>query len=409
MKTAATHPLGEALNACTGCAACAAVCAMDCITMEPDDEGFLHPRINTADCTDCGLCRQACPVCRGKPSEGVKEREETQGKPLHVFAAWHLNEAVRRESSSGGVFTALAESIFARGGVVVGAAFDDRLVVRHTLIETPADLHRLRGSKYVQSEVSSSLYRQIRDLLQQGRPVFFSGTPCQVAGLRGFLRRPDENLFCCDLICHGVPSPLLFARYGRYNQAKGNPLANVSFRDKTTGWKYFSVRQHLQKGGSRLFSVFADPYMAAFLQDCALRPACYVCPFARMARFGDLTIGDFWGVAEKHPEYDRDDKGTSLVLVNTEKGMAWLDACRKCLFLGPADLDTALAGNPMLVRSSHRPPQRDRFYRDLNALSFRALIHRYHLHPSSWARRLLSDLKRRLIAACRGAAGGKNA
>ena len=405
MNTAATHPLGEALNACTGCAACAAVCAMDCITMHPDAEGFLHPRINSAACTDCGLCRQVCPVYRGKPSEGVKEREETEGKPLRVFAAWHLDEAVRRESSSGGVFTALAENILARGGVVVGAAFDDRLVVRHILIETSADLHRLRGSKYVQSEISSALYRQARDLLKQDRPVLFSGTPCQVAGLRCFLRQPSEKLFCCDLICHGVPSPLLFARYVQHNQTRGNQLAKVSFRDKTTGWKHFSVRQHLQKGGSRLFSMYADPYMAAFLHDCALRPSCYDCKFASPTRSGDLTIADFWGVAKKYPEYDRDDKGTSLVLVNTPRGLAWLHACRKRLFLGPADFDTAVARNPMLVRSSHRPPQRDTFYRDLDALSFPALVRRYRLHPRSLLRRVLSCIKKRVAHACRKATG----
>jgi len=287
--------------------------------MQPDAEGFLHPKIGSAACANCGVCRETCPVSYKEAPAEMEREEEGHGRAPQVFAAWHLDEAIRRESSSGGVFTALAENILAQGGVVVGAAFDDRLVVRHTIIETFADLHRLRGFKYVQSEVSSSLLRQIRNLLKQGRPVLFSGTPCQVAGLHGFLRRPDQNLFCSDLVCYGVPSPLLLARYVRHHQAQGHPLANISFRDKTIGWKHSGVRQYFQKDGSKFLSLSEDPYMAAFSSNCALRAACYVCQFATVVRPGDLTIADFWGVAKQYPEYDRDDKGTSLVLVNTEK------------------------------------------------------------------------------------------
>jgi len=373
--------------------------------MQPDAEGFLHPKINSAACTECDLCRETCPVSHKETPAQTERGEEGRGRTPQVFAAWHLDEAIRRVSSSGGVFTALAENILTHGGVVAGAAFDDRLVVRHTIIETFADLHRLRGSKYVQSEVSWALLRQIRELLKQDRPVFFSGTPCQVAGLRGFLHRPDQNLFCSDLVCYGVPSPLLLARYVRHHQTQGHPLANISFRDKTIGWKHSGVRQYCQKDGSKFRSLSEDPYMAAFSSNCALRPSCYDCKFASPTRSGDLTIADFWGVAKKYPEYDRDDKGTSLVLANTAKGSAWLDACRADLFVGPADLDTAIAGNPRLVSSSHRPPQRDTFYRDLNAFSFPALIRRYRLHPPSLFCRILYGIKRRVAATCRRAAG----
>ncbi|MGA2915469.1 MAG: Coenzyme F420 hydrogenase/dehydrogenase, beta subunit C-terminal domain [Sedimentisphaerales bacterium] len=390
-------PPCESLEVCTGCGACAAVCPVSCITMQPNDEGFLYPVTDTDICTDCGICRRICPVGPEKIAVAKMASEGDKSGQLAVFAAWHLDEHIRRESSSGGVFTALAENILAQGGIVVGAAFDEQFVVRHILIESSKDLHRLRGSKYVQSEVAPALYRQIRDLLEQGRPVLFSGTPCQVAGLRSFLGQSYEKLFCCDLVCHGVPSPLLFKRYVQNYSLRENRLLKIDFRNKTTGWKKFGVRQHYQNE-SRLLSVWADPYMAAFLRDYVFRPACYACEFKGVNRFGDLTIADFWGVWGKYPEYDRDDKGTSLLLVNNKKGKVWLDACHSSLFLGPADLDTAIVGNPMLMSSCSRPLQRDMFYVDLNRILFNALIRKYNLRLPSLFRRALSGIKRRLTA-----------
>jgi len=401
MNAAVRHPLGEDAKACTGCAACAGACPEDCITMQPDAEGFLNPQIVSAACTDCGLCRNICPVSPAEfPAERPQQGQQWLGTP-EVFAAWHLDEDIRHKSSSGGVFTALANNILARGGVVVGAAFDDQLVVRHTIIETPADLHRLRGSKYVQSETSSALFRQVRNLLKRESLVLFSGLPCQVAGLRGFLRKDSEKLFCCDLICYGVPSPLLLARYVRYNRMRGNRLVNVTFRDKATGWKHSSVRQHLEGGGSTLTPLPADAYMASYVRNCAMRECCYACKFTNTVRFGDLTIADFWGVAKEYPDYDPDDKGTSLVLANTTKGSAWLEACRESLFLGPADYDTAVAGNQRLVSSIRRPENRDVFYRDVNALSFSALINKYGLLKPHWLLRIPLAIRRRIAAALR--------
>lgn len=392
----AINALGNNYEACTGCGACSAACPMDCITMRPDEEGFFHPRIDTGICNCCGFCHRTCPV-HPASLNGV----EKPGGPHEVLAAWHLDETIRRESSSGGVFTALAENILSHGGAVVGAAYDEHLVVHHTLIETSADLHRLRGSKYVQSQFSHVLYRQILDLLSQGRLVFFTGTPCQVAGLRNFLIKPYDNLLCCDLICHGTPSPLFWERYVHHMKMRGDELAGVSFRDKSTGWKNSSIRLYLQNGRSRRHDLFADPYVAAFLRDYSLRPSCYTCHFTNTNRTGDLTIADFWGVAGKYPEYDLDDKGTSLVLVNTEKGKIWLEDCQSRLFLGRADLETAISGNPMLVRPCHRPKKRDTFYRDLEVLSFPSLVCKYRLYPVSLPRRLLGAIKTKFLAAFR--------
>ena len=371
--------------------------------MRPDEEGFPQPHIELSLCADCGLCRHLCPVNSKEVDRNTEDLNEDVKKPLEVYAAWHLDETIRQESSSGGVFTALAESILAQGGVVVGAAFDEHLVVRHMAVDRSADLHRLRGSKYVQSQISPALYRQIRDLLQQRRPVLFSGVPCEVAGLRAFLARRYDDLYCCDLVCHGVPSPYFFARYVRYYTQNGNHLVGLSFRDKTTGWKNYSIRQHMKDGHSRLFAIFADPYMIAFLRNYALRRACYTCKFASTIRTGDLTLGDFWGVGKEYPDYDRDDEGTSLVLVNSRKGHTWLDICQSSLFLGQANLNASIVDNPTLVHPTSSSPQRNTFYLDLNTMSFAEFVREHHLYPPSVACCIMAAVKRWLLAICRRA------
>lgn len=397
MKIKISHPLGTGQSACTGCGACAAACPANAISLQPDDEGFLHPHISGEICTDCGLCQKICPINSGLLANDANDSQHRADHLPAVYAAWHRDDSIRFASSSGGVFTALAENILKEGGGVVGAAFDDQLVVRHRLAQTLADMDRLRGSKYVQSEISPAIYRQIHKLLHDGRNVLFSGTPCQVASLRNFLVKDYDKLFCCDIVCLGVPSPLFFARYVQYNIVRGKRLLNISFRDKITGWKRYSLTRHLHGGISKSIDIFADPYMLAFLRNFALRPSCYNCKFKSTLRHGDLTLGDFWGVAKRYPEYDKDDQGTSLVLVNTEKGKNLLENCSPHLFLGSADLDTAIAGNPMLIRSANFPPERNTFYHDLQVDSFAMITKKYRLFQPSFLRRVFSAGKRRLI------------
>lgn len=397
MTPEGAHPIVRDPDTCTGCAACAAVCPQEAIAMYPDAEGFRFPRIDTLSCNDCGLCSNTCPVCQDYSPGGRDDAGADIRKPAGVFAAWHLDTAIRHESSSGGVFTALAETVLGQGGVVCGAAFDDDGAVKHILIGSSADLPRLRGSKYVQSEISPALYNRVQALLLQGRPVLFSGTPCQVAALSGFLGKPFDNLFCCEIVCHGVPSPLLFARYLQDFRDQGENVKKISFRNKITGWKTYSISRQRSNEEEILVAASADPYITAFLHDYSLRPSCYACKFKSRPQ-GDITLGDFWGVAKKFPEYDRDDKGTSLVLVNTGKGEALLAACHHVLFLGKADLDTAIAGNAMLVSSCRRPPERDTFYQDLVVLSFPALIRKYRLSPVSSRRHPAGSFLDRITA-----------
>lgn len=400
-------------SACTGCAACAASCSQKCIALIPDSEGFLRPVIDFSRCTGCKCCSRACPIlipkipdaeiyCATEPCSGdsyTGNENEDLTYPV-VYAAWHLDEDIRKSSSSGGVFTALAEHVLIQGGMVAGAAFDDSIVVRHIIIDKSSDIYLLRGSKYVQSEIEPALLCSIRDLLEQGCQILFSGTPCEVAGLLSFLHKSYDNLFCCDLICHGVPSPKLFDCYVKHIESKHERLVDFTFRDKTKGWKKYGIRQKMEGGKSRYVSASAHPYMTAFLRDYALRPSCYECRYKEISRVGDLTIADFWGVSEPYPKYDLEDKGTSLVLVNNEKGKVLLDQCKLKIFLGTADLNTAKLGNPGLIRACSRPIQRDSFYIDLNKLPFKEIIRKYQLH-SSLFNRIIKKCKQYVISVLR--------
>ncbi len=379
MIDAAKHPLEDHFSYCTGCAACAAVCPVGAVSMTADSEGFSHPQIDLKRCTGCNLCRRVCPIKNPLPSMPAKTEQNEFPK---VLAAWHIDPALRKASSSGGVFSALAESILAREGVVAGVTLDQELTACHILIEKPEDIKLLQGSKYVQSRLTPSLYHQIRGYLLKSRPVCFAGTPCQVAGLRAYLQKDYPNLYCCDLACHGVPSPLFFQIYLDYLQKKHGKIQSFSFRDKQQGWENFQTAYRLETRAVRRFDRFTDPYMAAFLLDYTLRPACYACQFANLKRHGDITLGDFWGVRHKYPQYDLDDRGTSLLLINNEHGETWLATCRSKLWLGTADLQTAVNNNLCLKSPVRYPPQRALFYQDLQKLSFKDLIKRYRLHPS---------------------------
>ncbi len=357
--------------------------------MQPDDEGFLTPSVDLEHCTECGLCVKVCPwLSQASPAERVQ--------PPDVFAAWHLDDAIRHHSSSGGVFSALAANILDQGGIVVGAAFDDNMVCRHIMVDTLDTLPKLRGSKYVQSDISIDLLHSIRAELKSGRKVLFSGTPCQVAGLRNFLAKDYENLFCCDLICMGVPSPGWFTRYIGTQARNGHLISSVSFRDKRSGWKRSVNVETWTDGKQRITTSMANIYRAAFQRQIALRESCYVCKFTTTERQGDLTIADFWKVDAKYPQYDTDDKGTSLVLVNTAKGREWLARCKETLFTGPADLEQAIAGNPMLQRPADRPATRDTFYPDAMHMPPRQLRRKYRLYPAPLWRKVLGRMKRQI-------------
>lgn len=328
---------------CCGCAACVQACPKRCISFDEDEKGFRYPLVDECLCIDCGLCEKVCPVIN---QEEVK-------KPLKVYAAQNPNEEVRLKSSSGGIFTMLAEAVIAEGGVVFGARFDDNWEVEHGYTETKEGLAAFRGSKYLQSRTENT-YKQAKDFLKTGRKVLFSGTSCQIAGLKKFLRKEYDNLITIDVVCHGAPSPLVWRTYlddfiKRPKGAVGKNsvcsslnevpvLTGISFRDKSTGWKKFGfvlrgMSASKADKNTVLSSVSTEEkhdvllhetldknlFMQVFLKNLCLRPSCSACP-AKSGKCGsDITLADYWGIWNHHPELD-DDKGTSLVLINSIAG-----------------------------------------------------------------------------------------
>ena len=315
---------------CCGCSACVGKCPKQCIRLEEDEEGFLYPKVDEAVCIGCGICEKVCPVL----NQGGRH------EPLQVYAAKNKDEEIRMKSSSGGIFTLLAEKVIQEGGVVFGAAFSSDWEVVHTYAETLEGVAAFRGSKYMQSRMGTS-YKDAERFLKQGRTVLFSGSPCQIRGLKLFLRKDYDNLLAVDFICHGVPSPKVWRAYLKetiarkggknsvlsYPMHRNSEIDGVDFRSKSTGWKKYSFALTLSetpvegdKNTVLLSSVFSEnPFMKAFLTDLILRPSCYDCPSKSGKSGSDITIADYWAIPQVAPDFD-DDKGVSLVLVQSKEG-----------------------------------------------------------------------------------------
>ena len=335
-------------KACTGCHACASVCPRKCITMRADGEGFLYPEADADVCIRCGACVRVCPVLH--PYE-VR-------LPMKVFASRCADGEVRMQSSSGGVFTVLAQEVVRRGGVVFGARYDGCWQVVHTWADTLEGIARFRGAKYVQSIIGDT-YRRARTFLRQGRWVLFTGTPCQIAGLKHFLHRDYDTLLTADVVCHGVPSPRVWQVYLDAINPRHEPITALTMRDKSRGWSRY--RMEIRTEGHCLYSGRAsrNVFSRGFLADFYLRPSCHACP-AKQGRSGsDLTLGDFWGIGGVCPSMD-DDRGVSLVVIHSEKGMNF------CLPLGVCQKEVAyndaVRSNPALERSAPLTRYRAEFW-----------------------------------------------
>lgn len=393
----------QAKSNCCGCSACVQRCPKQCISLHEDEEGFLYPKVNLDTCIDCGLCEKVCPVLHQ-----AKERV-----PLEVFAAKNPNEKIRMESSSGGIFTQLAEQVIDAGGVVFGVKWNEHFEAVHAYTETIEGLAAFRGSKYVQSKVGDT-FKQAEQFLKQGRQVLYSGTPCQIASLKLFLRKHYNNLLAVDFICHGTPSPGVFRWYlseelameaarqsGEKIQfrsslpipsiAKADVLArehgfeieDIRFRDKREGWKKFSFVLSLKplskasdagekNSVSLSYIVEKHSYMDGFLKDLYLRPSCYNCPAKSGKSGADVTLGDYWGIYSLKPELD-DDKGVSALTINTKKGKHVLHATDAELHSAPyADLCNK---NPSLIFSCRIPQKRISFFQNTNNSFYQRIKH----------------------------------
>lgn len=343
---------------CCGCYACYNICPKQCIEMKSDGEGFCYPKINKAQCINCNLCEKVCPI--------INPMERKASKKIS-YAAINRNEQVRLDSSSGGIFSILAEDIIKNNGVVYGASFDKNFNVKHKRIVSITDIELLRGSKYVQSSIGD-IYKQVKADLENNKQVLFTGTPCQVEGLKSFLRKEHNNLITMDFICHGVPSPIVWEKYIEEKKNENNKLKqikNIYFRNKDIGWKLFSLKIIFDEN-IYISNLNDDTFMKGFLQDVYLRPSCYQCKFKKLNRASDVTVADFWGIENILPKMD-DDKGTSLVVLHSEKGKQLFDKLSDKMILSEININDGIKYNPSMITSVKYNKKRENFFAGLNA------------------------------------------
>jgi len=356
--------------------------------MTDNVEGFLYPELNGSICIKCGLCERVCPI----------KETDNRTTPISVFAAQYKNSEALLESSSGGMFSALAEYALSRDGLVAGCVFDETFTAVHILTANPARIARMRGSKYVQSDLRG-VYPEIRTALDNGRFVLFTGTPCQVDGLFRFLGKPYSNLFTVDLICHGVPSPKLLSGYLR-TASKNDTIDNLKFRDKKrNGWN--AQGSITLDGKVKTFSSFNSSYYYYFMQNSIHRMCCYSCKYSSISRVGDLTIGDYWNIDEILPELDSR-AGFSALLVNTERGREAIEAIKDNLTLYETTLEDCVSGNGNLSHPSPLPDSRNVVYKTIENEGYRAcekkffkpkrLVPFIKRHTPKFAKQLLKKL-----------------
>lgn len=356
---------------CMGCHACYNRCPVQAIEMVEDEKGFKYPQVNKEKCINCGLCEKVCPILN---------QVKVENKPV-AYAVKNLEEEIRKQSSSGGMFTLLAESILNDGGVVFGVAFNEKLELKHTYVEKFEDLQIFRGSKYLQSIVGKT-YSKVKNFLIEGRKVMYTGTPCQIEGLKSYLGKEYENLFTQDIICHGVPSPKVHERYLKYlrDKYKTKNIKNIIHRTKINGWKNWCV--NIKFDNSEYIKAHEqDPYMQAFLRNTSLRESCYKCQFKKKNRASDITLADFWGIENVAPEMD-DDKGTSLVIVNSEKGKQIFEQIKDKIIYKQVDFEEAIRYNPSMTKSVKPDYNRKKFFENLDKMPFDKLVKKYTYTPS---------------------------
>ena len=373
---------------CCGCEACVQRCPKQCISLVEDAEGFLYPRVDASVCVDCGLCEKVCPVLN----------QSSEHQPQSVFAAINPDVDTRLSSSSGGIFSALAHAVLSQGGVVFGVCWDKDWRLVFDCAESESDLARFRGSKYLQAHVGDA-YVRAEQFLKSGRQVLFTGTACQIAGLKKYLRRDYDNLLSVDVICHGAPSPKVWRSYldeqkNKIEQERGKryDICAINFRDKSSGWKHYNFLLELKNADGRV-ERFMQPsaqniFMRGFLRDIYLRPSCYSCPAKSGKSGSDITLGDFWGINVLRPDID-DDRGVSAICLNSAKGVSWFNGLS--LEQYPMVYADVCRYNPALVCSVACPFQRAKFFALYGQQSFLSLVN--DLTRITLSRRIINKIK----------------
>ena len=350
---------------CTGCSACVNACPVSAIAFVPNDKGFLIPKVDESKCIKCKKCLTVCP--------SLSPLQEKYYREPAVYAAWNKDEAIRVDSTSGGIFSALAEEIISRGGYIVGAEYDGEFEVRHTIINSQKEIKKQRQSKYTQSNLSL-VFRDVKKLLDAGALVLFCGTPCQSAGLQKYLSKDYDNLFCCDFICRGVISPKVYQKFLADICPSESSLRKVHFKNKDFGWNRFSTKLTFEDGSFYQKDRNDDYYMRGYLRhNLYLRDCCYHCDYKSLPRISDISLGDFWGIGNYDPSLDNE-QGTSVVLINSEKGNTLFGWASNRLVRTERKIEEVLSGNSCLLNSAVCGEYRDYFFKKMNKVPFPTLI-----------------------------------
>lgn len=365
---------------CTGCTACMNICPKSAISMAEDNYGFKYPIINQEKCIKCGLCKKTCPVINTNKNESINE----------CYVAYSKDDKIREKTSSGGIFPLIANEVLKENGIVIGAAFDDDNKLRHIAISEKKELDKLKGSKYLQSDLEN-IFDYIKENLKE-KKILFIGTPCQVAGLKSFIKKDNDNLICIDLVCHGVPSYKLFAKYVKELEEKNNDkLLNYNFRNKETGWDTYS-NTAIFKNSKITELAKENNYMKLFLSDIALRESCFNCNFKLGNKYSDITLGDFWGVQNYYQDmYNK--KGVSAIIINTRKGNEIFNLIKDKLTFKKCKLDEIVSGNRSLKYSSKCLKNRGKFLKNLDKMPIDKLVKKYTCKVGI-IRKIISKAKR---------------
>lgn len=352
---------------CCGCEACYNVCPKNCIEMKPDEEGFLYPQVNQDTCINCGLCEKVCPIINHVPREKNDNQE--------AYLLQHKDDEICRESTAGGAFTGIASYVIEKGGIVFGVEMTEDYKVRHTSVETIEELVKFRNSKYVQSRIDT-VFQQVKSELKEGRMVCFSGTPCQVEGLRHFLGKDYENLILVDVVCRAVPSPGVWEKYIQYEVEQRGEMSSVRFRDKTLGYQYSTMELKSKDGKTYRGGIESQPWLRMFFSGMIIRPSCTDCKFRSRYRNSDFTIWDCFPSYKFDRSFD-ERKGTTRVLVHSEKGKTIINAIGNNYMMAEINVNSAVTSVAEMVKSPEYSEKRNEFFEFYNAKPIDKALNKY--------------------------------
>lgn len=375
---------------CTGCFSCYNICPTNAIEMIEDKEGFKYPIVNEKKCIKCGLCIKICPILNKKEDLDRKLRPK-------VIAAWSKNNNTRLDSTSGGIFSEIANYIYDIGGEVCGAIFNKENMVEHIISNNKKDLEKIRSSKYLQSDINY-IFREIKEKLENGKKILICGAPCQIAGLYNFLGKEYDNLYTCDFICRGINSPKIFKGYIKSLENKYNSkVKKIKFKNKIHGWHNFSTRIDFENGKKYIGGRYVDSYMVGYLQyNAFMRPACYDCKFKGFPKKADITLADFWGIEKIDAKLDNN-KGTSMLLINSKKGEELLNNIKEKIEFKEIESEDVFKQNVCNNYSPKKTKAREEVFKNIDKMDYNELNKKFFPCPNNLKKIKISIRENRVL------------